>query len=337
MATRPASDSSGVAPPADPNAVRLFYEERYSGTYMAEHPRVAAERVRDVLSTIPSSGVESILDYGCGRGFWTPVLHEAFPAAAITGIDISKTAIERARAAFPTPTFGTFDGRRAPYPDGAFSLVFSFHVLEHVLDLSQTLDEIARLVVPHGSVCLILPCGNEGSFEHTIARLTNSLVTSSTGETRFRFEDEGHLRRLRSEELVALLRRRNLELVSASFANHRWGAIEFIAKSGASFVRRFVAAGAATRPFDRSRLALTRTVLLLLSQIVRVHRVAREGTTTGRGAKAAVARLLRPAAPILAPIVHAVERRAELEWHERRHDPRGSAQYLVLRRMHSPF
>jgi SAM-dependent methyltransferase len=52
---------------------------------------------------------------------------------------------------------------RAPYSDGAFSLVFSLHVLEHVLDLQQTLDDIARLVAPQGSVCLILPCGNEGS------------------------------------------------------------------------------------------------------------------------------------------------------------------------------
>jgi SAM-dependent methyltransferase len=328
----PASDSSDAAPQADPNALRLFYEERYSGAYMAEHPRVAAERVRDVLSTIPASGVESILDYGCGRGFWTPILHEAFPAAVVTGIDISETAIERARAAFPTARFSTFDGRRAPYPDAAFSLVFSFHVLEHVLDLAQSLDDIARLVSPHGSACLILPCGNEGSFEHTIARLTNAMATSPTGEMRFRFEDDGHLRRLRSTELVAPLRRRNLELVSASFANHRWGAIEFIARSDPAFIRRFAATGSQARPFDRGRIALTRTFLLVLSQIVRVHRVAREGTTAARGAKAAVARLLRPAEPVLAPIVRALERRSAREWSERRHDPRGSAQYLVLRR-----
>ncbi len=332
MAAQPASDSSDAAPHADPDALRLFYDERYSGAYMAEHPGVAAERVRDVLSTIPASGVESILDYGCGRGFWTPILHETFPAAAVTGIDISETAIERARAAFPTATFSTFDGRRAPYPDAAFSLVFSFHVLEHVLDLTQTLDDIARLVAPRGSACLILPCGNEGSFEHTIARLTNALTTSPTGEMRFRFEDEGHLRRLRSTELIALLRRRNLELVSASFANHRWGAIEFIARSDPAFIRRFAAAGSAARPFDRWRIVLTRTFLLMLSQIVRVHRVARKGTTAAQGAKAAVARLLRPVEPILAPIVRAVERRSAREWSERRHDPRGSAQYLVLRR-----
>jgi SAM-dependent methyltransferase len=299
---------------------------------MAEHPRVAAERVRDVLETIPPTEVTSILDYGCGRGFWTPILNAAFPAAKITGIDISETAIGRARSEISTATFVAFDGRHAPYPDGAFSLVFSFHVLEHVLDLSETLDDIGRLVAPSGWVCLILPCGNEGSFEHTVARLTNGFSTSATGELRFRFEDEGHLRRLRSDDLIGLLRQREIDLVSASFANHRWGAIEYIARSDRAHIRNFASVGAMPHRFDRARLAAIHTVLLLLSQIIRAHRIATVGTSAGHRSKEAVARLLRPLAPLLSPVVKSVEGRAKREWQERRTDPRGSAQYLVLRR-----
>jgi SAM-dependent methyltransferase len=324
--------SRSLAPHAERGALKDFYEDRYSGEYMAMHPEGWIVHVCDVLAGIDTSGIRTILDYGCGRGFWTSFLHGRFPAAEIVGIDISETAIERAASGQLPAKFLSFDGRRAPFSDASFDLVFSFHVLEHVLDLPETLDDITRLVAPNGRLCLVLPCGNEGSFEHAMAERTQGIVPSSTGELRFRFEDEAHLRRLRSRDLVGELRSRGLELESASFANQFWGALEFMARSDVSFIRRFADPRLARGLVDAADVAAVRFLLILLALTVRAYRVGTRGTTSAKTGRAAVARLLRAGAPLLAPPVTFLERRAEREWRTRREDPRGSAQYLVLRR-----
>jgi SAM-dependent methyltransferase len=320
------------APRPERDALKSFYESRYNSAYMAQHPDVNVARVRDVLLEIPTLAVTSILDYGCGRGFWTPLLHELFPEAEIIGIDISETAVQRALSEGLPGTFLSFDGRRAPFEDRMFGMVFSFHVLEHVLDLSATLDDISRLVAPGGWICLILPCGNEGSLEHNVAQRTHAIVTSPTGELRFRFEDEGHLRRLRSSDLVALLQQRGLELTSASFANHRWGALNFIMRSDGSFIRHFADPRTAEGLLDTARVTALRALLLALALIVRAHRVATVGTASTRKGRARVARVVRLLAPVLVPVVRSLEALSDREWQTRRADPRASAQYLFLRR-----
>jgi hypothetical protein len=49
----------------------------------------------------------------------------------------------------------------------------------------------------------ILPCGNEGSFEHNVCLLRKDGINPEL-EGRFFFEDEGHVRRLTTEQLSAL-------------------------------------------------------------------------------------------------------------------------------------
>jgi SAM-dependent methyltransferase len=325
-------DAPDTGPVASPEALRHYYDQRYAGFYMTEHPRASIGRLRDVLSTIPAAEITSVLDYGCGRGSWIPLLRAQFPSAPIAGIDISEIAVEAAAAKFPWATFAAFDGKRAPHPDAAFTLVFSYHVLEHVLDLRQTLDDISRLVQPGGWACLILPCGNEGSFEYVIAERTNAFEVSSTGEVRFRFEDDAHLRRLRSALLLTLLGERGLEPVGVHFANHFWGAIEFIGRSEPAFINRLVDIRHARRPRDVPALVAIRASLLTLSQVNRLYRVATFGTTSRSARRARIAKLLRPAGMLAAPIARSVSRLASAEWQTRRSDPGGSAQYLVLRR-----
>lgn len=177
---------------------------------MAEQPRLEVERVEQVLAAVRHP-LGHVLDFGCGRGSWIPVLEHALPRAELTGIDISATAIERAEASFPAHSFMSFDGRHAPLPDASADLVFSYHVLEHVLDLEGTVAEIARLLPEGGQACVILPCGNPGSLEERVVRMGADGVDPDSG--RFFYEDPGHLRRLTSDRLSGLFRDEGLVLV----------------------------------------------------------------------------------------------------------------------------
>src|SRR6185369_8157500 len=107
----------------------------------------------------------------------------------VCGVDVSETAVRAAREREPGCRF--FELGAPDLPRGAFDLVFSHHVLEHVPDLGAALATIAALASPRGEMLHILPCGNAGSFEERIVALRRG-GTDPALENRFFFEDEGH-------------------------------------------------------------------------------------------------------------------------------------------------
>jgi SAM-dependent methyltransferase len=312
-----------------------FYDQRYSGNYMATHALLEVRRVRETLAAVPHEP-ETILDYGCGRGAWMPVLDETFPGAHLVGVDISERAVGRAREDFPTAAYAVVKDDICPLPDGSVDLLFSYHVLEHVRDLDATVADMARLVRPGGTLCIMLPCANEGSFEEKIVRrLAGGVETSMYGERRFFFDDAGHLRRPTSDELLLLFADHGVVPAGAFFAGHFFGAIEWLAVAGRESIRELFDARRAPEPRTRLRLTAWRSAVSLLSIAVRVDaarielRTARREARPRRRVALATAWALRPPAAAVAGALRAA---AWSEWRRRRRDSRGSGMYLILTR-----
>jgi len=96
------------------------------------------------------------LDLGCGIGDFTAELARA--GAAVVGIEVAQTALNRARARHPgldfriAPVEGTL-----PLPDGSFDLVWASEVIEHVADTARWLSEVRRVLAPGGRLLLTTP------------------------------------------------------------------------------------------------------------------------------------------------------------------------------------
>jgi SAM-dependent methyltransferase len=321
-----------------PEALSALYDGRYEGEYMSgdgfgrwSHTGAELRRVNDTLSLIEPTGICSILDYGCGRGEWGEALRGHFPEAEITGIDISSTAIGRARQANPGRTFRSFDGVRAPFEDGVFDLVFSYHVLEHVLDIDAVVKDMSRLVRPGGWLCIIFPCGNPGSFEANLAaRVAGGVELSAVGEPRFFFEDTAHLRRMPSAGIIDIFRRHDVVLRESWFAHQFFGAIEWISSSGRSFVKGLFDTRRAIGTGARLRLFL---MTLIMTPLATLHDLSTiDLTRRGTASKRLLLQLLRPLRFIGSVVSRCLETLAELEWRYRRKAPNGSAQFLVFRK-----
>lgn len=110
-----------------------------------------------------------------------------------------------------------------------FDLVVSHHVLEHVCDIAQVLDEIGRYLKSDAAMLHILPCGNEGSFCHRLCKIRNGGINPQLGN-RFFFEDEGHVRRLTTDELANLCARQGFALKRDYYTGQHYGAIDYITK-----------------------------------------------------------------------------------------------------------
>jgi ubiquinone/menaquinone biosynthesis C-methylase UbiE len=89
-----------------------------------------------------------VLDYGCGRGDFTQFLIPH--AASVHGVDVSEKALQMARQSTTGIDFKLLVDSTIPYPDNFFDTIFSVDVLEHILDIEATLEEIHRILKPGG-------------------------------------------------------------------------------------------------------------------------------------------------------------------------------------------
>ncbi len=88
----------------------------------------------------------TILDVGCGKGFLLYEFTQVVPGAKVTGIDISRYAIEHAKEEVkPFLQVGT--AAKLPYPDRSFDFVVTLNTLHNLYnyELWAALKEIERV------------------------------------------------------------------------------------------------------------------------------------------------------------------------------------------------
>ena len=94
---------------------------------------------------------DRILEIGCGRGFMTREVRRFAPATI--GVDVNPEAIAHA----VTHGLRVMDARGLDFPSGAFDKVYSFHMIEHILNLGDAFAEIDRVLRPGGRAMLVYP------------------------------------------------------------------------------------------------------------------------------------------------------------------------------------
>jgi len=96
------------------------------------------------LAIVDGVPAERILDIGCGKGAFTSLLVQA--GREVVGVDISPTAIEKARQRCPDADFrvGTVDDLDEVAP-GRFDLVIAMEILSYVENWPEALEKFARI------------------------------------------------------------------------------------------------------------------------------------------------------------------------------------------------
>ncbi len=310
-----------------------FYESRYEHGYMEDYPAQVKERIFGIIRDLGLPERGEALDFGCGNGVLTDIIRQALPSWKVFGTDLSATAISNASARFPQCTFLERDDPRLE--QHRFDFLFSNHVIEHVFDVDSILDQMDGALKARCFVLHILPCGNAGSYEYDLCRLRKDGINGALGN-RFFFEDEGHLRRLTTDELRTLCESRGLRLQKGFYANQRHGAIEWLTNSDSS-VRFLMSLTDTSQAVDRSaRFKLLQKRLFLIPiALCRLHaeicsRLLRN-SIKGR-AKTVMAALSLPFYVVTRMMDARVRQAAENEWRTRKFDPNGSEMALYFER-----
>jgi 2-polyprenyl-3-methyl-5-hydroxy-6-metoxy-1,4-benzoquinol methylase len=107
----------------------------------------------DVRRLVKNRKVESVLDFGCGRGRLTHMLADEYPTATLMGTDISPQSVEVAQKRFPHPRI-TY--HLNPPVDARFDLIVASGVFHHILPEEQlaVMRSLANNLNPGGMMII---------------------------------------------------------------------------------------------------------------------------------------------------------------------------------------
>jgi len=97
---------------------------------------------------------KTVLDIGCGNGYYLAQISDRFPEKQCTGYDISEDFIQIARSEFERDNlkFGVGDANAV---DGKFDFIIARLVFQHLSDPAAVLRDIANAVTPKGHLLII--------------------------------------------------------------------------------------------------------------------------------------------------------------------------------------
>lgn len=106
---------------------------------------------QSLLEKIPDIQPHTLLDLGCGTGFFCSSLADRFEDAGYFGLDLSEQMVKYARSHHPRAgQWLTGDAENLALKDNAVDLVFSSLAIQWCADLPRLMTEIHRVLKPGG-------------------------------------------------------------------------------------------------------------------------------------------------------------------------------------------
>jgi len=112
------------------------------------------KRVKVIFRMMNIDKNDDVIEIGCGAG---NVIQKASPCR-LFGMDISSSVLRKARQRLNEKAhLFQGDAQNIPCKDRAFTQIICSEVLEHLLDPSVALDEIARVLKTEGTAIISIP------------------------------------------------------------------------------------------------------------------------------------------------------------------------------------
>jgi SAM-dependent methyltransferase len=146
--------------------VRQYWDQHIHDLDITHHPvgsrgffddldQYHFEKLHHLLRLVDFDGHrgQTVLEVGCGAG--VDLARFAKGGATVTGVDLSSSAIDLARANFAqqglTADLRVADGEQLPFAEASFDFVFAHGVVQYTANPQRLIDEVRRVLKPGGN------------------------------------------------------------------------------------------------------------------------------------------------------------------------------------------
>ncbi|HIE10999.1 MAG TPA: class I SAM-dependent methyltransferase [Kiritimatiellae bacterium] len=132
----------------DPTAIdwwAYYQHEHEVSEFAPDADEIEPHRCYAAWSVFPRERLHSLLDVGCGDGYFCHWIKGRTRMNEVTGVDISRARVEKARRRYRGLTFLEAGLPRLPFEDRQFDVVTCIEVLEHLADPISSLAELSRV------------------------------------------------------------------------------------------------------------------------------------------------------------------------------------------------
>jgi SAM-dependent methyltransferase len=151
-AVKPAAVSQSLSPAERPDIL-----ERIAPGNLFQ-PATVLWRVYEIEAVLRHVAFDGrILDLGCGDGTLSSAIFRGQKSCTLVGLEPDPTDAEAARRSGIYTAVHCAPGDSIPEPDGAFDMVFSNSVLEHIPTIEPVLAEVGRVLRAGGRFVFTVP------------------------------------------------------------------------------------------------------------------------------------------------------------------------------------
>ncbi|MDN6179430.1 MAG: malonyl-ACP O-methyltransferase BioC [Halomonas subglaciescola] len=110
----------------------------------------AQQRIGEGLCQALPASTPSVLDVGCGTGYWTQRLAGRYPDADVIGVDIAPGMLAQAQQHPSRIDWRQGDAGALPVERASVGLIFSNLALQWCPDIDAVMQEFSRVLAPDG-------------------------------------------------------------------------------------------------------------------------------------------------------------------------------------------
>ena len=195
-----------------------FWINQYDVNFLHELRLFELKQIRPLL---PKKG--NILEIGAGTGFQSKILKSW--NYDVKSIDLN-SSIYKDQKTFDVTSY---DGKNIPFKDSTFSIVFSSNVFEHIVDIKNMLNEIARVTKQEAIILLIMPSPSWRIWSFLTDLLKNwysrphGVHTKNVFEEIFCFSKKWWIKKLKHESFkVEMIKSNNLFYTGNSIMGNKF-------------------------------------------------------------------------------------------------------------------
>jgi ubiquinone/menaquinone biosynthesis C-methylase UbiE len=191
-----------------------FYAQPYCAEALESRRLGALDKAAHIEAMCMEMGsqINTVLEVGCGTGAVLQRLAAHHAGAAFTGVEIGagRSRADEAVKSKSNIDILDYDGKKLPFEDASFDLVYATHVLEHVTDERSFLLEMRRVARQY--VYVEVPC--ELHMRTSYKALQSSLMI-------------GHINHYSFRSFAQKLETSGLRVVKLDIFDHSYGIHRF--------------------------------------------------------------------------------------------------------------